>query len=86
MPYLVEIKRAAEKELDRLPEQIRARILAKLLSLEEEPRPRGVKRLWGEDSYRLRIGDYRVLYTVDDDSQAVTIYAVGHRREVYRRV
>jgi mRNA interferase RelE/StbE len=54
-----------------------------LLALEDNPRPAGAKKLHGEDSYRLRVGDYRVLYTIDDQSRVVTVYAVGHRREVY---
>ena len=84
MPYQVLIKRSAEKELDALPANVRDRIVARLLALEGNPRPSGTKKLQGEESYRLRVGDYRVLYTVDDPQRAVTIYAIGHRREVYR--
>ncbi|MDO9130000.1 MAG: type II toxin-antitoxin system RelE/ParE family toxin [Anaerolineales bacterium] len=83
--YQVIIKRPAEKELDTLPENVRRRIVARLLMLEENPRPSGFKKLRGEEAFRLRVGDYRVLYTIDDRARIVTIYAVGHRREVYRR-
>jgi mRNA interferase RelE/StbE len=84
MHYRVHIKRSAEKELDNLPGRLRSRIAARLLALENDPRPAGVKKLQGEDAYRLRVGDYRVLYTIDDTEMLVTIYAIGHRREVYR--
>jgi len=84
MPYQVIIKRPAEKELDSLSAGLRRRITERLLSLEENPRPQGVKKLQGENAFRLRVGDYRVLYQIDDQAKVVTIYAVGHRREVYR--
>jgi mRNA interferase RelE/StbE len=45
---------------------------------------RGVKRLQGQISYRMRVGDYRILYAIDDDARQIEIYAIGHRREVYR--
>jgi mRNA interferase RelE/StbE len=85
MPYQVIIKRSAEKELEALPAQLRDRIIRKLLALEENPRPSGVKRLQGGDAFRLRVGDYRVLYAIEDQAQLITIYAIGHRSEVYRR-
>ncbi len=58
MPYRVILKRSAEKELDALPASVRERIAVRLLSLEDNPRPPGVKKLQGEESYRLRVGDY----------------------------
>ena len=84
MVYQVSLKRSAEKELDALQANIRERINKRLLTLEENPRASGIKKLQGEESYRLRVGDYRVLYTVDDKLKRVVILAVGHRREVYR--
>lgn len=84
MAYTVILKRSAEKELDRLPAQVHGRITRKLLELEDNPRPRGVQKLQGQDRHRIRIGDYRVLYIIDDRAQTVEIVAVGHRREVYR--
>jgi len=84
MPYRIFIKRSAEKELDRLPASIRERIVGRVVNLEDHPRPPGSKKLQGEESYRLRIGNYRVLYTIDNEQHLITIYAVGHRREVYR--
>lgn len=84
MAYRVILKRSAEKELDALQANLRDRIVKRLLALEENPRPSGIKRLQGEESYRLRVGDYRVLYTIDDEVKKVFILAIGHRREVYR--
>jgi len=82
--YEVRILRAAEKEMDELPRAVHARISKRILLLEDNPRPRGVKKLSGHEEYRLRAGDYRVLYTIDDKRHVVTVFAVGHRREVYR--
>ncbi|MBI2192450.1 MAG: type II toxin-antitoxin system RelE/ParE family toxin [Planctomycetes bacterium] len=84
MPYQILIKSSAEKELDALPKQTRGRIAQRLLMLETNPRSPGVKKLQGKETYRLRVGDYRVLYTIDDKGERVVIYSVGHRREVYR--
>jgi mRNA interferase RelE/StbE len=84
MSYAIVIKRSAEKELHELPSSIYDRIAKRLLSLENNPRPSGIKKLQGEESYRLRIGDYRILLAIDDRKQQITIYSIGHRREVYR--
>jgi mRNA interferase RelE/StbE len=84
MPYAVFLKRSAEKELEILPQEIQHRIIKRLLSLKEDPRPLGVKKLLGGERYRLRVGDYRVLYTIEDYLHLVEVSAVGHRREVYR--
>lgn len=84
MSYTVEIKRQAEKELDALTPSIRERIVEKMLSLEVNPRPRGLRKLTNRNAYRLRVGAYRILFEIDDVNQLVMIFAVGHRREVYR--
>ena len=84
MRYEVQIVQAAERDMDRLPSTVHARISRRILSLGDNPRPRGTKKLSGREEYRLRVGDYRVLYTVDDTNSIVLIFAVGHRREVYR--
>lgn len=84
MVYQVVISRSAEKELDALPIKLRNRITEKLLSLEENPRPFGIKKLQGQDGYRVRVGEYRISIVIDDTTKVVTIYAIGHRREVYR--
>ena len=84
MTYQVTLKHSAEKELDALQTAIQERIIKRLLTLEENPRPAGIKKLQGQESYRLRVGDYRVLYIIDDKNKQVVVMAVGHRREVYR--
>ncbi|MDO8716521.1 MAG: type II toxin-antitoxin system RelE/ParE family toxin [Dehalococcoidales bacterium] len=83
MSYQVHILRSAEKEMERLPATVQARLSQRILSLEENPRPRGVKKLSGREEYRLRVSNYRILYVVDDANRTVTIVAIGHRREVY---
>jgi len=84
MAYQIIIKRSAEKELDALSARTRTRLVGHLLTLQFNPRPVGIKKLQGEDGFRLRVGDYRILYTIDDHMKLVTIFAIGHRREVYR--
>ena len=82
--YRLLIKPSAGKELLALPARDRKRIAAKLQLLASEPRPPGTEKLSGQEKYRLRQGDYRVLYSVDDDETAVVIVKIGHHRDVYR--
>jgi mRNA interferase RelE/StbE len=82
--YSLRIKRSAQKELRRIPKADLRRIVQKIDSLATDPRPTGYEKLFGENVYRIRQGDYRILYTVDDDERVVEIIKVGHRREVYR--
>ena len=84
MSFLVEIKRSAEREMERLPSNVHRRVSRKILSLEENPYPRGSQRLKAGEGYRLRVGDYRILYTVDTRNRIVLIYSVAHRSEAYR--
>jgi len=85
MAYRVLLRPAAARDLDSLPGEPRRRIEAAIDHLAHNPRPHGTKKLVGfEDEWRLRIGDYRVLYVIDDLSKAVTIARVAHRREAYR--
>jgi mRNA interferase RelE/StbE len=82
--YSLEIKPSAGKELDALDNALFARIDRKILSLAENPRPPGCKKLRGyKDQWRIRVGDWRVLYIVDDDARRVSVTRVAHRREVY---
>lgn len=84
MKYEIRILHSAEKEMSKLSPEIRNRISNRILSLENNPRPRGTKKLSDRDEYRLRVGDYRILYAINDSDNAVTIIAIGHRREAYR--
>ncbi|WP_144875709.1 type II toxin-antitoxin system RelE/ParE family toxin [Microbacterium sp. 1.5R] len=82
--YRVEFTTAAAKEVRKLDPQTRRRILAGVSDLGREPRPHGVRKLTGFDNaWRLRVGDYRVLYEVIDDQVLVTVVRVAHRRDVY---
>jgi mRNA interferase RelE/StbE len=82
--YRVFIKPSAERELDAVREPLWSRLQRKLLTLVENPRPTGVQKLQGQAVYRIRIGNYRLLYTIDDHMKRVEIVAFGHRRDVYR--
>ena len=82
--YRLLIKSSATKELEALPPKDRRRIATKIQHLASEPRPAGTEKLSGQEKYRLRQGDYRVLYSVDDAQSVVVIVKIGHRRDVYR--
>ena len=82
--YRLLIKPSAAKELEALPLKDRRRIATQIQHLASEPRPAGTEKLSGQEKYRLRQGDYRVLYSVDDAQLAVVIVKIGHRRNVYR--
>jgi mRNA interferase RelE/StbE len=82
--YTVEIVSRAEKEFLGLPSTARSRIRVKILSLEENPKPFGSKKLRETEYYRLRAGDYRVIYSVDDENKIVKVLSIAHRKEVYR--
>jgi len=83
--YQLEIKRRAEKELSDLPPKIRRQVLRKILALEEQPRPYNSIPLEGEENaFRVRSGDYRVLYHIDEGARKVTVFRVRHRKEAYR--
>ena len=81
--YDVYIKPSAERDMDSLPKKVFPRVTSAILSLETSPRRRGCKKLRGREAYRLRVGDYRILYTVDDSLRRVEVVAAGHRRNVY---
>ncbi|MEY9951741.1 type II toxin-antitoxin system RelE/ParE family toxin [Leifsonia sp. EB34] len=84
MTYTVEFTAASARELRKLDPVARNRVLAAVARLESDPRPGGARRLVGfTEAWRLRVGDYRVLYEVVDDTVLVTVFRVGHRRSVY---
>ncbi|MFG1690593.1 type II toxin-antitoxin system RelE/ParE family toxin [Gemmatimonadota bacterium] len=82
--YELLIKPSAVKELEALPKKDRRRIVARIQDMGEEPRPPGCEKLTGHDRYRLRQGNYRVLFEVDDEAHTVTVVKIGHRSDVYR--
>jgi mRNA interferase RelE/StbE len=85
VPYEVNVSPIADKAIAGLPKQVRARIAVKLVALSTNPRPPGSIKLTGHDAYRIRIGDYRIIYTIEDKRLVILVIDVGHRREVYRR-
>ena len=83
--YTVSFRRSAEKDLRRLDATVQRRAMRAIDGLAQEPRPPGCRKLVGsEDAFRIRIGDYRVIYTVDDAVCVVAIENIRHRREAYR--
>jgi len=84
MSYTVLILRRAQKELARLPLVPYERVKAAILRLSENPRPMGCRKLAGREGWRIKVGDYRVIYEIDDEQQSVMVLHVGHRRDVYR--
>ena len=84
MIYKVTILRRAQKELEALAGEAYTRIRDAIGGLAEDPRPSGCLKLTGRDGWRIRIGNYRVIYEIDDSGQMVTVLHVGHRRNVYR--
>ena len=82
--YSVLIQPSAVKELQNLPVEQRRRIGKKIGSLADEPRPYGCEKLSGDDLYRIRQGNYRVVYSIEDKVLVVLVVRIGHRRDVYR--
>lgn len=82
--YKLLIKPSAAKELEALPPKDRKRIATRIQHLASEPRPAGTEKLSGQEKYRMRQGNYRILYSVDDNQLALVIVRIGHRRDVYR--
>jgi mRNA interferase RelE/StbE len=83
--WRVELGRDAKKELARLPATVQKRVTRVLLSLEDEPFPAGCKKLKNRDGWRVRVGDYRILYFADKPARQVIVGVIAHRRDVYRR-
>jgi mRNA interferase RelE/StbE len=85
MAYLVVFTPSAERSVAKLDVGVARRIKPKILTLADHPRPSGCLKLAGSrDLYRIRVGDYRIIYTIDDARQLIEITLVAHRREVYR--
>lgn len=83
MSYRLEVDDRAVRELAKLPKKAIARISTAIWALGENPRPPGVKKLTAREGYRIRVGDYRVLYVVEDDVERVRIFRIGDRKNVY---
>ena len=84
MTYTLTMTRRAQKQLARLPGGAYERVRDAIRRLAADPRPLGCLKLTGRDGWRVRVGDYRVIYEIEDSQHVVTVVDVGHRREVYR--
>jgi len=83
--YSISFARSARKELERLPGDVVDRILGKIEALSKNPRPAGVIKLHGQSNlWRMRIGDYRVIYSIEDFVRTIDVSVIRHRRDVYR--
>lgn len=87
MAYRVEFSETARRQIRRLGVGVRSRIERKLQTLADDPRPRGTVKMAGTDlAFRLRVGDYRVIYEIEDDILLVLVIRVAHRRDIYRNI
>lgn len=85
MPYTVEVAPAASRHIRKLDREIQRRVLAALDKLRDEPRSHdAIKLHGGEDLYRVRVGDYRIVYAIEDNRLVVLVLKVGHRRDIYK--
>lgn len=86
MSHTVVISKSVQKQIDDLPNEMKERIAEKIQNLADEPCPDGVVKLKGSDNeYRIRVGDYRVRYEIDDENQLVQLLQCKHRKDVYRK-
>jgi mRNA interferase RelE/StbE len=84
--YRIFIKNSAARELEGLAKKDLAKVLSRIEALGENPRPAGAEKLAGVELWRIRQGDYRILYSIEDDHLTVWIVKVGQRRDVYRKI
>jgi mRNA interferase RelE/StbE len=82
--YKIELRRLAQRGLDRLPKTDFQAVLEATQELAQTPRPRGVEKIKSTGLWRIRQGDFRIIYNIDDKQLLVTIVRIGHRREIYR--
>ena len=82
--YKLSFKKSVQKDFDTIPKKDLKRILSRIKTLAENPRPPGCEKLTGQERYRLRQGQYRIVYSIQDDELTVWIVKVGHRKDIYR--
>jgi len=83
--YSIFVKKSAERELRQIPKSELNRILSRIKRLMHTPRPTGCEKISDQERYRIRQGDYRIVYSVDDERKRIDVVKIGHRREVYRQ-
>ena len=81
--YKVELTKTAQKQLDKLPDNVALPLIKVIQRLADNPRPQGYKKLKGREGFRIRKGDYRIIYDICDELLVVDVIALGHRREIY---
>jgi mRNA interferase RelE/StbE len=84
--YEIELRRKPQHALDRLPKKDFDRIIEDIKLLAETPRPKGVEKIKSTGLWRIRRGDYRIVYSIHDNEKLITILRIGHRREIYREL
>ena len=82
--YRITIKKSAVKELEDIPKKDLPKIVKRIQSLAQNPRPDGSQKLSNKEQYRVRQGDYRIVYSIEDKESLIDIVKIGHRREIYR--
>ncbi len=85
MSYRLSIPRRVSKRMEKLPTEVYDRVDGAILALADDPRPPGCTRLKGRDDWRIRVGDYRIVYGIDDERRVIEVLNDAHRRDVYRR-
>ena len=84
MSHSLQIIRRAQKELSQLPDASYTQVRDAIRDLANNPRPHGCRKLMGRQGWRIRVGDYRVIYDIDDKEATVTVINIGHRRDIYK--
>ena len=82
--YKIDIRRRAQRGLDKLPESDFQAVIVAIKGLAQTPRPKGIEKVKTTGLWRIRQGDYRIIFAIDDNEHLITIVRVGHRREIYR--
>jgi len=82
--YRIDVRRRAQRALDKLPESDFQAVIEAIRDLAQTPRPRGIEKVKSTSLWRIRQGDYRIIYAIDDNAHLITVVRVGHRREIYR--
>ena len=82
--YQIHLSQSVVKKLSKLPANIEDRLITSIQSLSQDPRPHGYKKLKGQDGYRIRVGDYRIIYQIKDNFLTILVLDIGHRRDIYQ--
>ncbi len=82
--YKVDLRRSVQKSLNKLPKSDFPAVIESIKGLAQTPRPKGIEKVKSTGLWRIRQGDYRIIYAIDDNEHLITVVRVGHRREIYR--